>query len=123
MKKIICTAIVLAAIPVARAQFYRAFNYKLDAPFTVTQTFRVRGVCEICKRTIEGAVKKSPGIYMADWDAGSQLLVVKYNRSNVTADKIEQLVVETGHDTHHIKASAKAYAALPACCKYERNLK
>ncbi len=80
MKKFICIAIVLSAVSVAKAQWGRTYNYKLDEPFTSTYTFRVRGVCELCKHSIESAVKKLPGVYIADWDAGTQLLLVKYNR-------------------------------------------
>ena len=119
MKNFICIAIVLSALSVAKAQDARPYHYKLDGPFTTTQTIRVMGVCILCKHTIEHAVKKLPGVYLADWDVDSKLLLVKYNRLNITPEKIEQLVAETGHNTQHVKANAKAYNALPDCCKYE----
>lgn len=104
MKDFICAAIFLFALSVAKAQSGSLYNDKRDGPFTSTQKIRVTGVCALCKQTIEKAIKKLPGVYLADWDVESQLLLVRYNRSNITLDKIEKLVAATGHDTQHVNA-------------------
>lgn len=121
MKKLFCAAIILVvAVSFAKAQSSKPYNYKLDGPFTSLQTFKVNGVCDMCKHTIESALKKSPAVYSADWDADSKLLLVKFNRLKTTPAKIEKLVASTGHDTQHVKADANAYNSLPDCCRYER---
>lgn len=107
MKHFICVAIFLSALSAAKAQNGSLYNDKRDGPFTSTQKIRVTGVCTQCKQTIEKAIKKLPGVYLADWDVESQLLLVRFNRSSITLDKIEKLVAETGHDTQHVKAIGK----------------
>ncbi|AEV99481.1 hypothetical protein A4D02_26945 [Niastella koreensis] len=107
MKHFICAAVFLVAWPAAKAQSGSLYNDKRDGPFTSTQKIRVTGVCTQCKQTIEKAIRKLPGVYLADWDVESQLLLVRFNRSNITLDKIEKLVAETGHDTQHVKAIGK----------------
>jgi hypothetical protein len=119
MKQLVSLMMVMGMVAGVKAQV-KPYNYKLDGPFTSVRTIRVNGMCEISKLTIENKLKTTPGIYLANWDAGSKLLLVKYNRLLINTGKIEQLVAETGHDTQHVKASSHAYDALPEGCKYDR---
>lgn len=118
MKGFYCLLILLVAGPYVKAQKAKAFNTKLDGPFTITKTFRVDGFCDMCKHSIEGALNKSAAIYFADWDAGSKMLFVKFNKTKISIRQIEEIVAGTGHNTPDVKADmAKAVAD---CCNYEK---
>jgi len=117
IKGLLVIAIALTITSFANAQNY---NYKLDGPFTTTKTFKVNGLCVMCKARIEKAVRNVPGVWTADWDVDSKTLLVKYNRVKVDPDKIQKLVAAVGHDTEKFKATDNVYAQLPDCCHYPR---
>ena len=117
IKRLFVIAIAVAITSSAKAQVY---NYKLDGPFTTTQSFKVSGVCVMCKHRIENALKKTDGIWSADWNEDSKTLMVSYNRTKTNPDKIQQVIAAIGHDTEKFKASDNVYAALPDCCHYSR---
>jgi copper chaperone CopZ len=120
MKHFVGLLILTVVVSFVNAQSAKKYNSKLDGPFTTTKTFRVDGVCEMCKHTIEGALKRSPAVYFADWDEDSKLLLVKYNRTMVDSKKLEELVAASGHSTQHVKADTNAVNGLPECCKHEK---
>ncbi len=117
IKSLLVIAIALTCASFAKAQNY---NYKLDGPFTATKTFKVNGVCEMCKHRIENAVNRLPGVWSSYWDVNAKTLQVRYDRVKVDLDRIRQLVAAAGHDTEGFKASDEAYAKLPECCHYQR---
>ncbi|HEY2721592.1 MAG TPA: heavy metal-associated domain-containing protein [Chitinophagaceae bacterium] len=116
-KRLFVVAIALAITSFAEAQNY---NYKLDGPNTASSTFKVNGVCEMRKHRIENALKKKQGIWSADWNEDSKTILVKYDRTKINPDKIQQLVAAVGHDTEKIEAPDNIYASLPECCHYTR---
>ena len=117
IKRLFVIAIALTVTTFAKAQNY---NYKLDGPNTATKTFKVSGVCVMCEHRIENSLKKSAGIWSANWDENSETLQVKYNKTKINPDKIQQLVAAVGHDTEKFKAQDDVYAKLPDCCHYSR---
>ena len=118
MKYSYCLLLLLLIVSLANAQNTKPINSKLDGPFILTKTLKVDGTCDMCKHTIEGALKKSPAIYYADWDASSKLLLVKYNKTKINIAQIEEIVAASGHNTPHVKANtAKATAD---CCGSEK---
>jgi len=117
IKILFVIAIALTITSFAKAQNY---NYKLDGPFAVTKTFKVNGVCEMCKHRIENAIKNLPGMWLANWDVNSKTLLVKYDGLKIKPDKIQQLIADAGHDTEKFKATKFDYALLPDCCRYPR---
>jgi len=86
-----------------------------------TTTFKVSGNCEMCKKTIESALKKNGAIQSASWDVATKILTVTYNPHSISVDQIHQLVADAGYDTDKVKASDTAYKALPGCCQYKRS--
>jgi len=84
-----------------------------------TETFKVWGNCDMCKKTIETAAKIK-GVSKANWDGDKQLVTVSYDEKQATIDQIHQKIAQAGYDTDKQKGNDKAYAALPACCQYER---
>ena len=86
---------------------------------TKTETFKVYGNCGMCKARIEKAAKVD-GVTKAEWDKTTKMMVVNFDPSKITSDKIQKKIAGIGHDTEKYKADDKAYAKLPGCCQYER---
>ena len=83
-----------------------------------TASFKVTGVCDMCKRRIETAAYGVNGVKKADWNSDTQLLTVSFNSGKAATDAIQNRVAGAGHDTEKTKADDKAYSKLPDCCKY-----
>lgn len=83
------------------------------------ETFKVAGVCGMCKKKIETAAK-SAGATQALWNVNSKELSVTYAVASSGTDKIQQSIAAEGYDTPKFKATQQAYAKLHGCCKYER---
>ncbi len=69
MKQVLSVCLFLFVVCYSNAQS-KKYNPKLDGPFTSTKTIKVNGAYDMCEHVIEGALKKSPGVFFADWDAG-----------------------------------------------------
>jgi periplasmic mercuric ion binding protein len=82
-----------------------------------TISFKVNGVCGMCKERIEEALYIT-GIKSATWNKKTQMLTVSYKSQKITEAKIHQLVAEVGHDTDKVKAKDEVYKKLPDCCLY-----
>src|SRR5215208_3235788 len=86
---------------------------------TKTETLKVAGECNSCKKKIEGAAKKAGASY-AVWNVDTKELTIKYNSSSSNTAKIEKAIANVGYDTPGYKATDNAYNNLDDCCKYER---
>lgn len=84
-----------------------------------TETFKVWGNCEKCKKTIESAISIN-GVAEKNWDIGSKLMTVKFDTTIVGLDAIEQLIAKAGYDNELYYGDDYAYAKLEECCQYER---
>lgn len=87
---------------------------------TKTETFKVYGNCEMCKTTIEGALKKKDGILSKKWDKEKQEITVTYDASKITVQKIGEKIAGVGYDNQYAKAKDETYSNLHKCCRYER---
>lgn len=87
---------------------------------TKSDQFKVAGNCGMCEKRIEKAALAVPGVSKADWNKGTKEMVVDFDSTKTSLDKVEAAIAKVGHDTPLHKADAKTYASLPACCKYER---
>ena len=87
---------------------------------TKTETIKVSGECNTCKKKIETAAKKAGATY-ASWNVDSKVLTVKYASSSSNTARIEESIANAGYDTPSYKASQEAYNKLDDCCKYERS--
>ncbi len=120
MKTIKALFVIAFAVTITSAAKAQNFNYKLDGPFASTSTFKVNGVCEMCKRRIENALTQHEGIWSANWNVENKTLQVTYDRIKMNPDKIQLIVAAVGHDTEKFKAKDFAYSKLPDCCHYTR---
>ena len=84
------------------------------------ENFKVWGKCEMCKTTIEKAVKSTDGIKIARWSVANEKMQVKFNPEITTLEQIHKAIAAAGYDTELFKATDESYNNLHHCCKYER---
>lgn len=82
--------------------------------------FAVDGVCDQCKKRIEKAAYKVPGVKMADWDMETHQLTILLNETKSSLDDVQLAVAKIGHDNQGKRATDADYQALHHCCQYER---
>ena len=87
-----------------------------------TETYKVYGNCEMCKKRIEKTLTDA-GVYRASWDIETKMLSLIYDSLKFTKSKIQKKLAEAGHDTEEFQASDETYNKLPACCHYDRYIK
>jgi Cu(I)/Ag(I) efflux system membrane fusion protein len=84
------------------------------------QNLKVSGECDMCKDRIETAAKTVAGVTAAEWTAETQMLHVQFDASKTSADVIQKVVAQAGHDTEKFKAPEEVYNQLPECCLYRK---
>lgn len=84
-----------------------------------TETYKVAGNCEMCKKTIETAANKK-GVSSAEWDKDKKTMSLTYDSKQTTASDILKRIAYAGYDNEQFLAPDDAYAKLPGCCHYER---
>ena len=95
-------------------------NTSAGISHTETITFKVYGNCEMCKKTIETALKKNTNIKKADWNVESKMISVEYDPHMISVDEIHKIIANSGYDTEKVKAPDSAYKKLPGCCQYRK---
>ena len=82
-----------------------------------TATFRVEGICEMCKDRIEnGAYIK--GVKKVDWNQETKMITVVYNPGKTTLKKVGESIAKAGHDNEYAIANEADYDKVHGCCKY-----
>ena len=95
-----------------------AFSKKNTIDYSdTTLSFKVFGVCEQCKERIEKATKIK-GVSNANWDVDTKMLTIQFDPSKISLNKIENRIVDVGHDIENKKAKDYIYKSLDACCLY-----
>lgn len=84
-----------------------------------TEVFKVSGVCNKCKSTIETASNHS-GVSIAVWDVDERRLTLTYDTTKTNSDKILKQIAYAGYDNERYLAPDEAYANLDECCHYAR---
>lgn len=85
-----------------------------------TESVKVWGNCNMCKKTIEESLKNVDGVKAAVWDKKTKMLAVSYDDGKISMKQIEEKVAASGYDTQNLKGSDAAYKNLHECCQYER---
>lgn len=84
-----------------------------------TETFKVWGNCEKCKKTIESA-SAIDGVIEKNWDVESKLMTVKFDTTKINVNTIEQMIAKAGYDNDLYYGDDYVYGKLLDCCQYER---
>ena len=86
-----------------------------------TVIFKVSGACDaFCKPRIEAAAQ-GRGVEVATWSAQTGMLTVHYDPSKTGIQKVQQRILDAGHDLENKKADDAIYIALPKCCRYRQD--
>lgn len=83
--------------------------------------FYVKGNCESCKARIEKAAKDA-GAKSAEWGAEKQTVILDFDSSKTSSDKILKKIADVGHDNEKYKTKDNTYKNLPSCCLYDREI-
>ncbi len=73
--------------------------------------------CKICKKNIERAVNKVPGIIDVNVVVDDKVAHINYDKSKTDQSKIENAITMAGYDANDKKADKDAYNNLDDCCK------
>lgn len=85
-----------------------------------TDTFKVEGNCDMCKKRIEDAAYIK-GVKRADWTADNHMLVVTYRTDKTNLEAIQKNIAKAGHNAGEVVAEEGDYNNLPDCCQYKTN--
>ncbi|MGM0531886.1 MAG: heavy-metal-associated domain-containing protein [Bacteroidota bacterium] len=124
MKTVIISIVLMFGITMAgslqsHAQDAQKDNSECAVEGDLTEsTFKVDGLCSMCKDRIEEAAKEVDGVKKASWDQESKKLTLGFPNDEVDVKNVHKAIAQAGHDTEKVKASDEDYASLPACCKY-----
>jgi len=83
--------------------------------------FYVKGNCASCKARIEKAAKTA-GADSAEWSAEKQTVILNFDPSKTSSDKVLKAIADAGHDNEKYKSSDDTYKGLPGCCLYDRDI-
>lgn len=92
-------------------------NAKIKNP--KTESYKIFGNCDMCKKHIEAAVYKSneaKGV----WDKNTKMLAVTYDSLKTNVAIILKRVADAGYDNDKFIADNDVYKKLPECCQYTR---
>ena len=96
--------------------------FMVTPPKKATISFKVLGVCSMCKERIESALDRK-GIYKAVYNYDQQMVTITYNSELFKEEQFHNIVAMVGHDTELVKADNVVYSNLPDCCKYREGAK
>jgi hypothetical protein len=86
---------------------------------TKTDTLKVSGNCEMCKKAIEKAGSKKK-ISKVVWNTDSKMAIITYDTKKTSSDAVLKRIALSGYDNEKYLAPNEVYASLHGCCKYER---
>lgn len=110
MKKILSYLMILIAM---------LSTSQLFAQSSKTETFKVSGNCNMCKKRIEKAASFD-GVSKAVWNVETKIMTVTYDSTKTSNEAIQKKIAGVGHDTEKQKAGNAVYEKLPDCCLYDR---
>lgn len=79
--------------------------------------------CKTCKKNIEKAVNKVPGIIDVNVVVNDKVAHINYDKSKTDLSKIENAITMAGYDANDKKADKDAYNNLDDCCKLPQDQK
>lgn len=83
-----------------------------------TETFTVKGNCDMCQTRIENAADIK-GVKVSKWDIDKKVITVTYDSKKTTIEQIQKAIAAKGYDAGDIKGDDAAYKKLPDCCQYK----
>lgn len=115
MKSIIKMFILVGIFLLSVANYGQIKNEK-------TESIKIYGKCDICKKKIEQAGNKKKTVSVL-WDQKSQMAVISYDKTKTNREEILKRIALAGYDNEAFLAPNDIYERLPECCHYKRELK
>lgn len=86
-------------------------------------SYKVDGICGMCKTRIETATLKTKGVKFAVWNVDSKQLNLIIDERKTNVESTQKNILNVGHDVFTNdetvkKAPEVAYNAVHPCCKY-----
>lgn len=86
-------------------------------------SFKVDGVCGMCKTRIETAALKTKGVKFAIWSVKTHDLNLIMDERKTDIATVQQNILKVGHDVFgsdnkKVLATTEAYNTVHPCCKY-----
>ena len=85
-----------------------------------TETITLNGNCNLCKSIIENAGSLK-NVAAVEWDQNTRTATLVYNEERTNREEVLKRIALAGFDNELFYAPDEVYAALPACCRYQRN--
>ena len=82
-------------------------------------SFRVKGNCKMCKKTIETSALSLDGVHKANWDVKTKQIDLVYDEQLVELMTIHNTIAASGYSTELVDLNQEAYDNLPLCCQYD----
>jgi copper chaperone CopZ len=73
--------------------------------------------CNMCKKTIEGDLKKLEGVNAVNVVIKEKVAKVTYDKSKTDVGSIEGVIISAGYQANDQPANKEAYEKLDDCCK------
>ena len=87
-----------------------------------TETVKIYGNCEMCKKTIEKAGNLK-NVATVNWNKDIKMATLNYDGKKTNQDEILKRIALAGYDSEKFLAPDDVYAKLSDCCQYKRELK
>jgi copper chaperone CopZ len=116
MKKMIRIPSVIILV----ALLFSGVAMKAQTSAMKEETFKVKGNCEMCKKTIEKALNAIDGVKSAKWNVETKIINVKFDTKKLSLARVKGAIAAAGYDSEGYKASDQAYEKLHKCCQYDR---
>lgn len=86
-------------------------------------SFKVDGICGMCKKRIETAALKTKGVKFAIWSVKTHNLNLIMDERKTDLAEVQQNILKVGHDVFKadntkVVATEEAYNTVHPCCKY-----
>jgi copper chaperone CopZ len=82
-----------------------------------TINIKTSGTCDMCKATIEKALKAEKGVNSAYFNLATGAVKVKYDEKLSSPESLRKAINMAGYDADGQPADITAHKALPACCQ------
>ncbi len=79
--------------------------------------FKTSSVCDMCKSRIEKALTETEGVTDALVNLNKSEVNVKFDPAKTSAEKIKQVVLNTGYSVDDRSPDKAVAAKLPKCCQ------
>lgn len=110
---------LISKISVAMSMLFSFSFCNAQVKNAKTESVKIYGNCEMCKKTIEtaGSLKKVANVA---WNKDSKMAQITYDSAKTNPDEILKRIALAGYDSDEFLAPDDVYSKLPGCCHYER---